>query len=358
MAKMASTSITFAAADTTPVTFDDSPTTGYPSLNYTLVGEVIEIPEYGPSAQVVESNPLAEGVTEKFKGFINYGSVNIGLEADFEDAGQAILTAAVDGLGKYKRHTFRITYPTGTSEYFSGKVFSFTRNIGSANSMIGASVQLEIETKILRINGDPNEPTAGQVRILSGVGPAPGIEQIYSGSIWRPRGGIQVLSAENLSGITTTQIFNSGGTNPTAIPGWSLTIPAALFSRPGTTLRGMVRAHLEGTIGSGGAPQANIRAGFSGGGGVSYFNLCRTALMSSANPFSQGLGIMTRISSTSIEFMAQAGNLVWSGSQPADGLATGLATGDFTLGLYGGISTTPGAGELLRFTSVLVELIG
>jgi hypothetical protein len=185
----------------------------------------------------------------------------------------------------------------------------------------------------------------------------PNNEFIALGGYWRPRGGIQVLSAENLSGITTTQANNSGGTTPTVIPGWSLTIPAALFSRPGTTLRGMIRAHLEGTVGSGSSPQANVRTNFSGGG-LAAFNLCRTGLMSSANPFGHGLGLMNRISQTSIEFAETAGNVVWSAAGPGDGLATGLATGDFTLGLYGGISTNPGAGELLRFTSVLVELIG
>jgi hypothetical protein len=186
----------------------------------------------------------------------------------------------------------------------------------------------------------------------------PDNEFIAFGGYWRPRGGIQALAAENLSGITTTQAFDSGGSTPTAIPGWSLTIPAAIFSRPGTTLRGMVRAHLEGTVGTGGYPQANIRANFSGGTGIAFFNLCRTPALTATSRFGQGLGVMNRVSSTSIEFMAPVGTPIWSGSITSDGLATGLATGDFTLGLYGGISATPGAGELLRFTSVLVELLG
>lgn len=150
MAKMTSTGVLLAVFAGPPATVD-SAGFGAVSMTYTPVGEVVEIPEYGPNAQVVESNPLATGITEKFKGFINYGSVALGLEIDFDDAGQQIFEDAVEGATKNTQHSFRITYPDGTIEYFAGKVFSYTRNPGSANSMIGSTAQVEIETPIIRV---------------------------------------------------------------------------------------------------------------------------------------------------------------------------------------------------------------
>lgn len=196
----------------------------------------------------------------------------------------------------------------------------------------------------------------GRVIRVTDIGVGGGGLFMSDGTYWRPLNGHLVLAAENLSAITTTQVTGT----TTAIPGWSLTIPAGLFDRPGTSLRGMIRAQLEGTVGTGGSPQANVRALFTGGGGsLATRNLCRTSTLSGAAPYGHGLGLMTRISSTSIHFVQESGNHIWSGSASASGTDAGLpAGGSFSLYLAGGISTTPGAGELLRFKDVLVELIG
>jgi hypothetical protein len=148
MAKMTSTGMALGVSVAEPATAN---ATGYAALTFTPIGSVVDVPEYGPNAQVVESNPLATGITEKFKGFVNYGSVALGLEIDFADAGQAIFEAAVQGATKDDRHSFKLSYPDGTVEYFGGKVFSYTRNPGSANSMVGSTVNVEIETPIVRV---------------------------------------------------------------------------------------------------------------------------------------------------------------------------------------------------------------
>ena len=147
MAKMTSTGATLGVVADVPTTFDD---TGYSALTYVDVGSLVDLPEYGPNTAVVESLPLATGRVEKFKGFINNGSISLGLEIDFEDAGQAILEAGVTGATKNDQHSFKITYPDGTIEYFTGKIFSYTRAPGSANSMVGSTVQVEIDTDIVR----------------------------------------------------------------------------------------------------------------------------------------------------------------------------------------------------------------
>lgn len=46
----------------------------------------------------------------------------------------------------------------------------------------------------------------GQVRIASDVGPAPGIELISNGTIWRPRGGSQVLAMRSINPVTVQDL--------------------------------------------------------------------------------------------------------------------------------------------------------
>jgi len=148
MGKMTSTGVTLGVVAGLPATFDAA---GYAALSFVNVGEVVDLPEYGPTVQVVESNPLATGITEKYAGFTNYGSIAVGLELDIEDAGQVILESAIPDAGLDSPHSFAITYSDGTIEYFHGGVFSYTRAPGSANSMVGSTASVEINSKIIRV---------------------------------------------------------------------------------------------------------------------------------------------------------------------------------------------------------------
>jgi len=148
MAKLTSTGTKLSVVAEDPATFDDA---GYAALVFVEVGEVIDLPEYGPNVQVVESNPLATGITEKFKGFINYGSQSMGLEFDSEDAGQQILADGVEGATKNQQHAVKIEYQDGSIDYYSARIFSYTKAPGSANSMVGSTVQVEINTPVTRV---------------------------------------------------------------------------------------------------------------------------------------------------------------------------------------------------------------
>ena len=109
MAKITSTGTKLSVVAGDPATPDAS---GYGDLSFVEVGEVIDLPEYGPNVQVVESNPLATGITEKFKGFINYGSQSMGLEFDSADAGQIILAAGVKAQRRTRRTVLKLSIKT------------------------------------------------------------------------------------------------------------------------------------------------------------------------------------------------------------------------------------------------------
>ena len=148
MSVLTSTGTIFGVAAAAPATVD---AVGFAALTYLNVGELTEIPEYGPSAEVVTHQPLATGITEKYKGFINNGSMSIQCARDADDAGQALLALGVTGINKNVEHSFRITYQDGSIDYFTGKIFSYTKNPGGANSVVGSSVQVEINSVIVEV---------------------------------------------------------------------------------------------------------------------------------------------------------------------------------------------------------------
>lgn len=148
MSKTTSTGVKLSVVSGAPATVDKA---GFEALSWVVVGEVIDIPPYGPTVAVVESMPLATGVVEKFNGFVNYGSTTLGLEQDVTDAGQIILqTAIADPTTAFTPTSFKIEFVGGKVDYFVGGVFSYTTDIGSANSMIGSTVQVEINSKVIR----------------------------------------------------------------------------------------------------------------------------------------------------------------------------------------------------------------
>lgn len=133
-----------AYAPTTPPTDDIA---GYEDVSvvFVTIGEVTEVPEFGPEHAVVEHTPLATGTTAKYHGAKNNGSLNIPMALDSSDNGQIALKTALDAKS---RGSFRVTYADDTIDYFQGKVFSFRRG-ASISDVVMATVAVEIETDIV-----------------------------------------------------------------------------------------------------------------------------------------------------------------------------------------------------------------
>lgn len=148
MAVQTSTGIIASVFAGEPATYDEA---GFAALAWVKVAEVTSIGEYGATTDVVEHQPLETGVTEKFKGFINYGSPTFDLARDASDAGQAILSAASDGATRFDEHSFKFEYNDGSIDYFTSKVFSYTKNPGGANNMVGSTCQLEANAKPVEV---------------------------------------------------------------------------------------------------------------------------------------------------------------------------------------------------------------
>lgn len=134
-----------AILDDTPNTADS---TGYGALTgWDDIGEVTEIGEFGAQHDVVTHTPLATGITAKYHGALNYGSISIQFARDVTDDGQDEAEAA---LASRARVSFRVTYGDGSIDYFQGKVMSFTRGV-SIGAVVSGTLQVEIETPIVTV---------------------------------------------------------------------------------------------------------------------------------------------------------------------------------------------------------------
>ena len=127
---------------TLPATQTDA---AYAALTWLTVGEVTDIPSFGPAHEVVTHVPLATGVTAKYHGALNNGSITVPMALNPADTGQVALKTA---LANKTRIAFKVDYADGTNDYFQGKVMSFTRG-ASIGSVVSAEVMIEIETPII-----------------------------------------------------------------------------------------------------------------------------------------------------------------------------------------------------------------
>lgn len=124
----------------TPATFNQA---GYEAsaVVFTVLGEVVNVPEHGRQYQIINHLPLATRTVRKFKGSRDDGTVDIQLARDSDDAGQIIAVAALDSDNDY---SFRIAMPNGDKEYFQAKVTSYRVAMPGADSVIPATVGLAI----------------------------------------------------------------------------------------------------------------------------------------------------------------------------------------------------------------------
>ncbi len=143
-----STGTIFSIVAASPATFDAA---GYGDLTYVEVGEVTDIAEIGSETAKVEHKPLKTGVVEKFKGFRDFGSSSVNFAKTSTNAGQILLASGADGTNINKQHSVRITLQDGTFLYFACKVFSFKTAPGSADSIVGCTSSIEIESVIVEV---------------------------------------------------------------------------------------------------------------------------------------------------------------------------------------------------------------
>lgn len=190
----------------------------------------------------------------------------------------------------------------------------------------------------------------GRVIRVTDVGPAAGSLFISDGTYWVPLNGHVTLAAEAELGLFTTS--SSLG----ELAGWSLTIPAGLFQKPGSFLRGIIKGRRTGTLGNSGFP--TIKIGWSTNGGHAIAGASAGQL--STNDAMRCIGAVSRVNDTQVrstEAAGNHGNLGLGTDSYESNLQTLSATVDQTLHAYGNVDGTPGLNETTWVDEIIVELI-
>jgi hypothetical protein len=117
----------------------------------TEVGLIENLGEFGKVFDKVTFQAIADGRTYKFKGGYDQGSMQLTVASDMTDAGQALLFAYGTAADQ-ATYPFKITLvgvdASFDTYYFGGKVFSYRQQLGSVNTIIKATVSIEINTPI------------------------------------------------------------------------------------------------------------------------------------------------------------------------------------------------------------------
>ena len=139
MAYQTAAGASLSAVASLPATYDD---TGYGALTAVIIGEITNIGEFGKEFALVTHQPLATRGTKKGKGSFNNGQLSPALALDNEDAGQIILTAALEVDTPI---SFCVTLQDGTEYWFGGLVMAFKPSVGGVDDIVNKSLMVEID---------------------------------------------------------------------------------------------------------------------------------------------------------------------------------------------------------------------
>ena len=123
-----------------PASFDSA---GYTALTLTAIGQITDAGQHGRVYNVVTHNPIGTRGTQKFKGSFNEGQKVLTIGIDDNDAGQ---TLAIAGLNSDNDYSFKVLYQDGAIDYFQAKVVGFQKSMTGVDTMLSASLTLEITT--------------------------------------------------------------------------------------------------------------------------------------------------------------------------------------------------------------------
>lgn len=128
----------------TPATFDQS---GYETVfsgsPAPVIGEITDAGQHGRVYNVVTHNPIGNRGTQKYKGSFNEGQKVLTVGVDDDDAGQSLAITALDSDNDY---SFKVAYQDGSVDYFQAKVIGFQKSMTGVDTMLTATLTLEITT--------------------------------------------------------------------------------------------------------------------------------------------------------------------------------------------------------------------
>lgn len=125
---------------------EDKPTdnteSGYEAVTWEEIGEVVDGGDIGRVYEWVTHSAIGRRGVIRRKGTFDDGAPTWQLGKDATDDGQKIMLEARDSDDSY---AFKIELQDGTTFLFMAQVGSYNTNLGTANSIVGATAELGID---------------------------------------------------------------------------------------------------------------------------------------------------------------------------------------------------------------------
>ena len=113
------------------------------------ISKLINIPQFGAAAAVIETEYLEDDFVTKDLGAVNYGSTDLECSRDMTSEGQELCRQALSGATFNKNLTFIILIPGGEMIAFLGKVSGAPLNISTSGTVVGRSIPVQVNSVVL-----------------------------------------------------------------------------------------------------------------------------------------------------------------------------------------------------------------
>ena len=137
------TGTTVGMSATLPTTYDAEIATGYPSLTFTDIGEIIDVGEIAKAFAVINHQTVGRAYPQKLKDTYDIANVTLTLGRVSTDAGQVLLQTALASSASY---SFKFTLPSGDNANITAKIIK---------AGIGAVATGAVESTMIEIAIDP-----------------------------------------------------------------------------------------------------------------------------------------------------------------------------------------------------------
>jgi hypothetical protein len=140
------TGTTVGMSATLPTTYDDNATTGYASLTFTGIGEIVDVGEIAKTWAAVTHQAVTRAYPQKLKDTYDIPDVPLTLGRVSSDTGQALLQTALASSASY---AFEVTLPSGDVANFTGKVMKAGIGAIASGAVSSTTVTLAIDPETL-----------------------------------------------------------------------------------------------------------------------------------------------------------------------------------------------------------------
>lgn len=117
--------------------------TAYGALTYTEIGEITDAGSIGRTYNTVNHQPLATRGVQKLKGSYDDGTQTLQVAYAPGNPGQVLVETALDDDDYY---SFKETLQNGTIIFYQAQVISAPVNVGTADTITGATIGLSVKS--------------------------------------------------------------------------------------------------------------------------------------------------------------------------------------------------------------------